>query len=250
MSARHILYGSLLYCVNAAAAACDLPALVILPAPGTVGDASAQLIVDMQRYVGGIKSYTACVQAELAAAGGDAAPETLRALLTRRNNGAVAEAEALMGLFSERVAPLQELYLAEFAATGAMECISNARLESTAVVDDLAVLFIERSGRSYLNVLEETCTDLARYGLFQVSRDVVAASTPQMGAVQTNRLCTRDFIVPYRFETRVSNSRPCPLGWFFDVSAEQVDRLMQLRPAPPAEGAPAAEPQAPPSSVP
>ena len=114
-----------------------------------------------------------------------------------------------------------------------MECISNARLESTAVVDDLAVLFIERAGRTYLNVLEGTCTDLERFGRFQVSRDVVAATTPQMGAVQTNRLCTRDFIVPYMFETRASDSRPCPLGWFFEVSPEQVDRLMQLRPVRP-----------------
>jgi hypothetical protein len=52
----------------------------------------------------------------------------------------MSEAEALMQLFSERVAPLQELYLAELAATGALECICNARLESTAVIDDLAVL--------------------------------------------------------------------------------------------------------------
>ena len=164
MNARQILYGSLLLCVNAVASACDLPALVILPAPGTAGDASAELIVDMQRYVGGIRAYTACVQAEIAAAGGDSAPESLRTLLIRRNNGAVAEAKALMELFGERVAPVEELYLAEFVATGALECISNARLESTAVVDDLAVLFIERAGRTYLNVLGRTCADLVRFG--------------------------------------------------------------------------------------
>ena len=107
MNARQILYGSLLLCVNAIASACDLPALVILPAPGTAGDASAELIVDMQRYVGGIRAYTACVQAEIAAAGGDSAPESLRTLLVRRNNGAVAEAKALMELFGERVAPVR-----------------------------------------------------------------------------------------------------------------------------------------------
>lgn len=250
MNVRQILCGSLLLCVNAVASACDLPALVILPAAGNAGDASAQLIVDMQRYVGGIRAYTACVQAEIAAAGGDSAPESLRTLLVRRNNGAVAEAKALMQLFGERVAPVEELYLAEFVATGALECISNARLESTVVVDDLAVLFIERAGRTYLNVLEGTCTDLTRYGSFQVGRDVVAASTPQMGAVQTNRLCTRNLIVPYRFETRVSNSLPCPLGWFFEVSPEQVDRLMQLRPVRPPDGAEQAETPAPPSSAP
>jgi len=250
MHARQMLYGSLLLCVNAVASACDLPALVILPGPGSAGDATAELIVDMQRYVGGIRAYTACVQAEIAAAGGDSAPEALRTLLIRRNNGAVAEAKALMELFGERVAPVEELYLAEFVATGALECISNARLESTAVVDNLAVLFIERAGRTYLNVLERTCDDLVRFGLFQVSRDVVARTTPQMGAVQTNRLCTRDFVVPYRFETRQSDNPPCPLGWFFEVSPEQVDRIMQLRPVRPPDGAEQAETPAPPSSVP
>ena len=86
--------------------------------------------------------------------------------------------------------------------------------------------------------------------LLQVSRDVVAATTPQMGAVQTNRLCTHDFIVPYRFETRQSDNPPCPLGWFFEVSPEQVDRIMQLRPVLPEDGAEQAETPAPPSSVP
>ena len=209
MNVRQILCGSLLLCVNAVASACDLPALVILPAAGTAGDASAELIVDMQRYVGGIRAYTACVQAEIAAAGGDSAPESLRTLLIRRNNGAVAEAKALMELFGERVAPVEELYLAEFVATGALECISNARLESTAVVDDLAVLFIERAGRTYLNVLGRNLRPTSCVmAYFQVSRDVVAATTPQMGAVQTNRLCTRDFIVPYRFETRAVRQPP------------------------------------------
>ena len=131
MNVRQILCGSLLLCVNAVASACDLPALVILPAPGTAGDASAQLIVDMQRYVGGIRAYTACVQAEIAAAGGDSASESLRTLLIRRNNGAVAEAKALMELFGERVAPVEELYLAEFVATGAL----GVHLERSAGVD-------------------------------------------------------------------------------------------------------------------
>ena len=251
MNVRQILCGSLLLCVNAVASACDLPALVILPAAGTAGDASAQLIVDMQRYVGGIRAYTACVQAEIAAAGGDAAPESLRTLLVRRNNGAVAEAKALMAAVRRaRGAGTRSSISRSSSLTGALECISNARLESTVVVDDLAVLFIERAGRTYLNVLEGTCTDLERYGSFQVGRDVVAASTPQMGAVQTNRLCTRNFIDPYRFETRVSDSRPCPLGRFFEVSPEQVDRLMQLRPVRPADGAAAAGTPARPRSAP
>ena len=69
----------------------------------------------MQRYVEGIRAYTACVKAELAAAGGDAAPESLRRSVLR-NNAAVAEARAVLAMFGERVTPAENLYLAEFLA--------------------------------------------------------------------------------------------------------------------------------------
>ena len=60
--------GSLLFCVNVVAAACDLPALVILPAAGTVGDASAQLIVDMQRSIADADAFIAEMEKESAGA--------------------------------------------------------------------------------------------------------------------------------------------------------------------------------------
>src|SRR5262245_34898577 len=116
MNVRQSVFGSLLLVMSTAAAACDLPALMVVPAAGTVDDFAGQRIAQMQRYVTGIREYTACLQAELAAAGGDAAPASLRNALIDRNNAAVAEARAVMDLFGERVAPVPNLYLAEFIA--------------------------------------------------------------------------------------------------------------------------------------
>ena len=138
MSVRQLLLGSLLLAAHVAAVACDLPALAVVPAAGTVDDFVGRRIAEMQRYVTGIREYTACVQAELAAAGGDSAPESLRAVLIRRNNAAVAEAKVVMELFGERVAPIEDLYLAELITGEGQECIPTARLETTSVVNDMA----------------------------------------------------------------------------------------------------------------
>jgi hypothetical protein len=232
MNARHGLYALVLMSVNAAAWACDLPALVAIPAAGSIGDASARLIVSVQRYVEAIKGYTTCVQAELAAAGGDAAPESLRNQLIVRNNGAVAEAGAVLALFGERLTPARNLYLAEFIAGDGNECVQTPRLYSTAVINDVAVLFIERDGSGYLNVLEESCANLERFGRFDTRRNIIGGGdVSRLGPVQTNRLCSNEFIEPYQFEIASSPQRECALGLFFDLTEEQATRLMTTRAA-------------------
>ena len=52
-----------------------------------------------------MQAYTACIQAELAGAGGDSAPASSRRVLVSRNNVAVAEAEFMMKLFTDNVGP-------------------------------------------------------------------------------------------------------------------------------------------------
>lgn len=231
MNARSVLWGLLLFGLNAAAAACEVPRLIAIPAAQDVDHDTPALIVAMQGYVAGIKNYVACIQADLAAAGGDAAPESLRNVLIRRNNAAVGEAEAMVALFAARVAPIQELYLAEFVTGAGEDCVQTPRLESTAVIDDHAVLFIERAGRTYLNVLEASCLDLERFGNFQVRRDMVGRRDPNAGPVQTNRLCSSEFIYPYAFETSTTPRHECALGRFFELTAEQAGRIMVRRPA-------------------
>jgi hypothetical protein len=240
MNARSVLCGLLILGLDAAAAACDLPRLVAIPVAADVGQNTPALIVAMQDYVAGIRDYVTCVKDELAAAGGDAAPPSLRNVLILRNNAAVAEAEAAVALFAARVAPIGELYLAEFVTGAGADCVQTPRLESTAVVDDHAVLFIERAGRTYLNVLEAGCPDLERLGKFEVHRDIVGRTDAALGPVRTNRLCSSEFIYPYAFETSSTPRRECSLGQFFELTAEQAARIMELRPA--ARQAAAAEP--------
>jgi hypothetical protein len=241
MNARHGLYACLLMSVNAVAAACDLPALVAIPAE-RIGDESARLVVAVQRYIDGIKGYAACTQAELAAAGGDAAPASLRNQLIVRNNAAVAEAGAVLAAFGERLTPARNLYLAEFIAGDGEECVQTPRLDSTAVINDIAVLFIERHGGGYLNVLEESCPNLDRFGRFETHRHIVGGGdVSRLGPVRTNRLCSNEFIEPYAFETSAVPQRECPLGRFFGLTPEQVTRLMASRAASQAPVAPEPE---------
>jgi len=223
MNVRHSVLGSLLLVMSTAAAACDLPALMVVPPAGTVDDLAGQRIAQMQRYVTGIREYTACVQAEIAAA-----PESMRDLLIRRNNAAVAEAKAVMDLFGERVAPVKDLYLAEFITGEGDECIPTVRLDSTSIVNDMAVLFIERGGRTRLNVLEATCRDLERYGEFEVRRNMMGSRLEGLGRIEANSLCSREFIYPiYTVETRRS-VEGCGLGRFFEVTEEQGTRLIEV----------------------
>jgi hypothetical protein len=107
----------------------------------------------------------------------------LRNVLIRRNNSAADEAEVVIALFGERVAPARELYLADFIAGDGEDCIPTTRLDITVVLDDLAVLFVERgAGRTWLNVLEASCADLARSGRFDVRRNIIGASDVAQGA--------------------------------------------------------------------
>lgn len=83
------------------ALACDMPPLVAIPAKDAAGDKGAQVQAEMMKYFDGMKAYTACVQAELTAAGGDSAQTIVKAVLVQRNNYAVAEGQAVLKAFNE-----------------------------------------------------------------------------------------------------------------------------------------------------
>jgi hypothetical protein len=85
--------------------ACTLPKLAVIPPKAEVAGKEAAVQADANRYFTEMQAYTACVLAELNAAGGDSAPDLLRRILVSRNNTAVAEAEFMMKLFTENVAP-------------------------------------------------------------------------------------------------------------------------------------------------
>jgi hypothetical protein len=249
MNVRQALVGFLLVGVNVAASACDLPTLVAIPPVDTLGQDSPQVFVRVQGYVAGIKAYTDCIKAELAGAGSDAAPQSLRNQLVARNNAAVAEARAVLATFTERVAPSEDLYLAAFVAGESVDCMPTTRLQGTAVINDIAVAFIENNGTGYLNMLKGSCQDLEHYGKFDTFAGAVGtfAALGDASPVtnRTTRLCSNDFIEPYAFETTAVRSRQCALGRFFDLTAEEVVHLMQLRAAArPAAGSGSASPDA------
>jgi hypothetical protein len=104
MKLTKILCTGLLSGIGGVGFACDLPALVAIPAKGDVGDKGPQVSAEVAAYVESLRTYTACVQAELAAAGGDSAPPIIKAVLVQRNNLAVAEGQAVMKQYNESIA--------------------------------------------------------------------------------------------------------------------------------------------------
>jgi hypothetical protein len=82
------------------ALACKLPPLVAIPEKDDVGDQGPRIRVETAAYFDAMKVFTACVQAELTAAGGDSAPTLSKAVLVQRNNTAVAEVEAVLKAFN------------------------------------------------------------------------------------------------------------------------------------------------------
>ncbi len=87
------------------ALACVLPSLVEIPEK--VGGQEAQLRAAAGQYFQSMQAYTQCVQAELTAAGGDTAAPIVRAVLVKRNNSAVSEAQAVLKQFTENVGPIE-----------------------------------------------------------------------------------------------------------------------------------------------
>ena len=106
MKAIHILAGLCLGALATTALACEMPPLVAIPAKDKVGDQGAAIRDATKVYFDAMKAYTDCVQAELKAAGGDAAPKLTKTVLIARNNGAVSEADAVKKLFETNVGGL------------------------------------------------------------------------------------------------------------------------------------------------
>ena len=98
-----IICGGMLSAIAGSAVACDLPKLAVIPPKDQVAGKEAEVRTAAAAYVTGMQAYTACVQAELAGAGGESAPAMVKRVLVARNNAAVAEAEFMMKLFTENV---------------------------------------------------------------------------------------------------------------------------------------------------
>jgi hypothetical protein len=186
-------------------------------------DDVARVVRDVRRYSDAIIEFTACIKEELAAAGGDAAPVSLRQALTLRNNGAVAEHKIVTDLYVERVGPLENLRLAQFLERESRDCIAESRVLRTAVVNDGAIVLFGRDRQAYLNVLEEACQGLAREGAF-----IVRFQRESSGAglqISSSSICDSDEIYPYK-ETGTRSVVSCDIGRFYPLSEEEALGLL------------------------
>ena len=98
----NVLCAALLSGVAGPTLACTVPPLVAIPAKEQISAKAAQVGAEVSTYFEAMKTYAACIQQELTAAG-DAQP-AIKALLVQRNNVAVAEAQAVQKLYNEHMA--------------------------------------------------------------------------------------------------------------------------------------------------
>lgn len=88
--------------------ACDNPALVQVP-NGAESSMDELLAAqnDVRAYMSAMEAYLACLNAELQAAGEEAAAEFKSLMITRHNSG-VAEMEAIAAKFNEQIQAYRE----------------------------------------------------------------------------------------------------------------------------------------------
>ena len=101
-----IICGGILTAITGSAVACELPKIAVIPPKAQVAGKEAEIRTAAGAYFTAMQAYTACIQAELAGAGGDAAPDVVKRVLVARNNAAVAEAEFMMKLFTANLGPI------------------------------------------------------------------------------------------------------------------------------------------------
>jgi hypothetical protein len=123
-----IVSASLALGLAGSALACDLPRLIAIPAKDQVAGKEAEIRMAANTYFTAMQAFAACIQQEIAAAGGESAPDLVRRILISRNNTAVAEAQFMMKLFEANVGPADPAAAA--APPAAPEAPAGPRAES------------------------------------------------------------------------------------------------------------------------
>jgi hypothetical protein len=94
-----------------------------------------------------MRAYAACIQAELAAAGGDSAPPSVKAALLARSSTAVAEAEAINALYQQRIGAGQTASAGtESAARKLIEGLATGMPDYDSMTPELARLTRQQLG--------------------------------------------------------------------------------------------------------
>ena len=101
---------------------------------------------------------------------------------------------------------------------GARKCITTRTLKSTAVVDDLNILFIKVGKTIYHNILPRQCQGLSRTRSFSYT-------------TLSGSLCTFDTI--QILDRHGRQGRSCRLGYFYEINTEELRALVERSRRPP-----------------
>ena len=170
--------GILLAATAVPAFACDLPKLPVIPARDRIGD-QAQAVNDATAaYFDGMRAYAGCIQDELAAAGGDAAPPSVKAAYVARSQAAVTEAQAVQQLYQERVAVVGQAAKpgTEAALRKLVEGLASGMPDYDAMTDGMQRLTRQQLGNlrrdaaalGAITSLEFTGPDPRGFDIFQI----------------------------------------------------------------------------------
>ena len=96
---------------------------------------------------------------------------------------------------------------------GARKCITTRTLKSTAVVDDLNILFIKKGKTIYHNILPRQCQGLSQTRSFSYS-------------TLSGSLCNFDTIQVLDRHGR--HGRSCRLGYFYTITIEDVPGIIEM----------------------
>jgi hypothetical protein len=200
------------------AMACELPKLPLIPAADAIGDRAPAVSEATAAYFEGMRSYAACLEGELQAAGGDAAPASVKAVIAARSNAAVAEATAIQKLFQERVAAGQTATpgseaalrkLIEGVASGTVDYDAltpqyarmarqqfgflQGRIAALGAIRNVTFGGVDPEGRDIYQVEHENGTLRARIGLDDESKIDFAMLQPPPGARPQRRRTTKSY---------------------------------------------------------
>jgi hypothetical protein len=141
MTFRSSKYVGYVFCgaIALPAFACDLPKVPVIPPGDQIGGQTAAVTEETAAYFDGMRAYATCIQDDLAAAGGDAAPASVRDVLLARGAAAVAEAQVVQRLFQERVAAGQTATPgSEEALRKLIEGVASGTPDYDAMTEDMA----------------------------------------------------------------------------------------------------------------
>jgi hypothetical protein len=157
MITKTTLLTVLLGSIGSTALACEYPALPVIPPPDGLSTREKERVQeDVVKYFDGMRVYAGCVQAELTAAGNDAAPTSIKNVLVARNNAAVAEAQAVIKLY-EPYSPK--------ASPGTEEAVRRSidELARGEPNYELMTPMMANITRQQLRTLQKTVTDLGAF---------------------------------------------------------------------------------------